>query len=113
MPLHRIEKPQWQPFFDRVSAALGAKSVDIDIVAPGIAGEKEARRISLTGLSYDSKDDIFAVIGEELEHNIAHPSEINVDAELDSVKRVEVIDESGGRHLIRLTDPLLLPPPSH
>lgn len=111
MALHRIEKPQWQPFFDRVSAALGAKSVDIDIVAPGIAAEKEARRVALTGLSYDSKDDIFAVIGEDLEHNIAHPKQINVEAERDAVRRVEVIDESGGRHLLELTDPLLLPPP--
>jgi len=111
MPLQRIEKPQWQPFFDRVSAALGAKSVDIDIVAPGIASEKEARRIALMGLSYDSKDDVFAVIGEDLEHNIEHPRQINVDAAPDLVRRVEVIDQEGGRHLIELTDPLLLPPP--
>lgn len=111
MPLNRIEKPHWQPFFDRVSAALGAKSVDIDIVAPGIASETQARRLSLTGLSYDSKDDIFAVIGEDLEHNIEHPRQINVDAAVDSVKRVEVIDQEGGRHLIELTDALRLPPP--
>ena len=111
MPLNRIEKTHWQPFFDRVSAALGAKSVDIDIVAPGIASETEARRIALTGLSYDSKDDIFAVIGDELEHNIEHPRQINVDAAVDSVRRVEVIDQEGGRPLIALIDPLRLPPP--
>ena len=111
MPLNRLDKPNWQPFFDRVSTALGAKSVDIDIVAPGVGNGVEARQITLTGLSYDRKDDVFAVIGEDLEHNIAHPREIRVDAAVDSVRAVEVVDDSGGRHRLTLVDPLLLPPP--
>jgi Family of unknown function (DUF5335) len=110
MPLNRIDKPQWQPFFDRVSKALGAKSVDIDIIAPTIHDQAEARHLALTGLSYDSKGDLFAVIGEELEHNIAHPREIRVDATLDSVREIDVIDQAGVHHRLRLVDPLLLPP---
>lgn len=112
MPLNRIDKPQWQPFFDRVSRALGAKSVDIDITAPGVGDETQARHLALTGLTYDSKDDLFAVIGEELEHNIEHPREIRVDATLDSVREIDVVDPSGAHHRLRLVDPLLLPPPS-
>lgn len=111
MALHRIDPNQWQPFFDRVSAALGAKSVDIDIVGPSLGSQTEARRVALTGLSYDSKDDVFAVIGEELEHNIFHPRQINVDEELDAVRSLEVVDEAGDHHIIRLADPLRLPPP--
>ncbi len=112
MPLNRIDKPQWQRYFDRVSRALGAKSVDIDISAPGIGDQSEARHIALTGLSYDSKDDVFAVISEELEHNIAHPREIRVDATLDAVREIDVVDQSGAHHRLRLADPLLLPPPA-
>jgi hypothetical protein len=111
MPLNRIEKSQWQPFFDRVSAALGAKSVDIDITAPGIGSGTEARHLALTGVSYDGKDDLFAVIAEDLEHNIAHPREIRVDATLDRVREIDVVDSSGGHHRMTLVDPLLLPPP--
>jgi hypothetical protein len=109
--LTRIQKPQWQPFFDRVSAALGAKSVDIEIVGPGLGDQTEARHISITGLSYDSKDDVFAVIGEELEHNISHPREINVDVELDAVRSLEVVDANGDHHLVTLTQALPLPAP--
>jgi Family of unknown function (DUF5335) len=112
MPLTRIEKTQWRPFFDRVSAALGAKTVDMDIVGPGVGSQTEARHVVLTGLSYDSKDDIFAVIGEDLEHNISHPQQINVDGELDAVRSLEVVDASGDHHIITLTDPLPLPPPA-
>ena len=111
MPLQIIEKPQWRPFFDRVSSALGAKSVDIDIESPGIGDQTEARHIALTGLSYDSKDDLFAVIGEELEHNIAHPREIRIDATPGSLREVFVVDGSGAKHRLKLVDPLLLPPP--
>jgi hypothetical protein len=51
------------------------------------------------------------VIGEELEHNIFHPRQINVDEELDAVRSLEVVDEAGDHHIIRLADPLRLPPP--
>jgi hypothetical protein len=112
MSLNRIDKAQWQPFFDRVSRALGAKSVDIDIVAPGLGDETQARHIALMGLSYDSKDDLFAVIGEDLEHNVEHPREIRVDATLDSLHEVDVVDAGGAHHRVRLVEPLLLPPPS-
>lgn len=109
--LTRLEKPQWQPFFDRVSAALGAKHADIEIVGPTLGSQPEAHRIPLTGLSYDSKDDVFAVIGEELEHNISHPRQISVDADLDLVRSLEIVDSSGDHHILKLTDPLRLPPP--
>ena len=111
MPLQSLEKPQWRPFFDRVSSALGAASVDIEIESPGIGDQTEARHIALTGLSYDSKDDLFAVIGEELEHNIAHPREIRIDATPGSLREVYVVDGSGAKHRLKLVDPLLLPPP--
>ena len=110
MPLAEIAKSQWQPFFDRFSAALGAKSVDIDIVGPRLGSQEEARHIALTGLSYDRKSDIFAVIGEDLEHNILHPTRISADRDLDVVRSVEVVDEAGDHHILRLNDPLSLPP---
>jgi hypothetical protein len=112
MSLNRIDKPQWQPFFDRVSRALGAKSVDIDIVAPGFEDEAQARHLALVGLSYDSKDDLFAVIGDDLEHNIEHPREIMVDATVGSLREIDIVDRAGNHHHLRLVDPLLLPPPA-
>jgi hypothetical protein len=66
--LTRIDRPQWQPFFDRVSDALGARSIDMDIVGPGLGSQAEARHVALLGLSYDSRSDVVAVIGEDLEH---------------------------------------------
>lgn len=113
MPLTRLDKPQWQSYFDRVSAALGAKQVEVEIVGPQLGSQPQARRIALTGLSYDRKGDVFAVIGEGLEHNIAHPQQIHVDQELDAVRSLEVVDEAGDHHIVMLKDPLRLAPPAH
>jgi hypothetical protein len=110
--LHKVQRSQWQPFFDRISAALGAKSVDVDIVGPGIGSQSEARRVLLTGLSYDAKDDVFAVIAEQIEHNISHPRAINVDEDLDSLRSLEVVDSVGNHHIVTLIAPLRLPPPA-
>jgi hypothetical protein len=108
--LHKVQRSQWQPFFDRVAAALGAKTIDVDIIGPGIGSQAQARRVVLTGLSYDAKDDVFAVIAEELEHNIAHPRAINVDEELEALRSLEVVDSAGNHHIVTLSDPLRLPP---
>jgi hypothetical protein len=108
MPLTRLEKPQWQQYFDRLSAALGAKQVEVDIVGPSTGAQPQARRVALTGLSYDRKGDVFAVIGEGLEHNIRHPRQIHVDQELDALRSLEVVDEAGEHHIVTLKDPLRL-----
>lgn len=113
MSLHRIEKTQWQPYFDRVSAALGGKQVAIHVVGPHVGSQPQAQHVLLTGLSYDRKDDVFAVIGEGIEHNIQHPQQIHVDEEFDAVRSVEVVDQSGEHHILTLKDPLLLPPANH
>jgi hypothetical protein len=109
--LHKVQRSQWQPFFDRVSAALGAKTIDVDIVGPGIGSQSQARRAVLTGLSYDAKGDVFLVIAEDLEHNILHPRAINVDEDLDSLRSLQVVDSVGVHHIVTLADPLRLPPP--
>lgn len=110
MSLKRIEKPQWQSYFDRVSAALGGKRMEIDIVGPQVGSQHQAQQVLLNGLSYDRKDDVFVVMGEGIEHNIQHPQQIHVDVELDAVRTVEVVDQSGDHHIIKLKDPLFLPP---
>jgi len=111
MPLARIEKRLWQRYFDRLSAALGAKQVEIEIVGPRVGDQPQARRVALTGLSYDPRGDMFAVIGEPLEHNIRSPREIHIDQELDTVRSLEVVDAAGDHHILRLLEPLRLPAP--
>jgi hypothetical protein len=107
MSINRIEKSQWKSYFDRMSSALAGKRLEIDIVSPAI-GDQEAHQVPVSGVTYDPKDDVLAVIGEGIDHSISHPDQINVDERMDQVHSLEVIDNAGGHHILKLKDPLEL-----
>ena len=111
MPLTQLAKAQWQAYFDRTSKALGAKQVQIEVTGLGLGDQIEADWIPLLGLSYDPKNDVFAVIAEGVDHLIHHPKQIHIDHELDWLLSLEVIDAEDNRHIILLKDPLSLPAP--
>jgi hypothetical protein len=65
------------------------------VLRPGLRrARREKRRHRHHRAGYRQR--LFAVIAGDLEHNIAHPREIRVDAALDQVREI--------------VDPLLLPP---
>lgn len=111
MPLSQLAKAQWQAYFDRVSKALGAKQVQIHVTGLGLGDQIEADWVPLMGLSYDPKNDVFAVIAEGVDHLIQHPKQIHIDHEVDWLLSVEAIDAEDNRHIILLKDPLSLPAP--
>jgi hypothetical protein len=110
MPLTQLAKPRWQAYFDRVSKALGAKRMLIEVTGLGLGDQVEAEWIPVLGLSYDPKDDVLVVAGEGLKHLIRHPRQIHVEQELDSLQSIEAIDGEGNHHIALLKDPLSLPP---
>jgi hypothetical protein len=116
MPLTQLARSQWQAYFDRVSKAIGATRVQIEVVGLGLGDQMEADFIPLFGLSYDPKNDLLAVIAEGVDHLIRHPKQIHVDHELDWLHSIEAVDAENNRHIILLKGPLALPaagaPPS-
>ncbi|MDW8469546.1 MAG: DUF5335 family protein [Burkholderiales bacterium] len=108
----KLEKDQWQSYFERVSKALGANVVEIAIVGPRLGAQRETRGTTLTGVSYDPKGDLFAAIGEDLEHNIRHPREIYVDGEVEGLRSFEVVDAEAVRHIFTFKEVLRLAPPA-
>jgi hypothetical protein len=111
MPLTQLAKTQWQAYFDRLSKALGAKQVQIEVTGLGLGDQIEADWIPLVGLSYDPKNDVFAVIAEGVDHLIRHPKQIHIDQEVDWLLSIEAIDAEDNRHIVLLKNPLSLPAP--
>ncbi len=111
MPLRQLAKAQWQAYFDRISSALGAKQVEIEVTGRGLGHQVEADWIPLLGLSYDPKNDVLVVMAEGVEHLIRHPKQIHVDQEWESLHSVEAVDADSNRHIILLKDALSLPAP--
>jgi len=110
MAIMKIDKPDWQAYFDRMAKTLEGKSAEIDVEALEIGSLVEAEWVPLLGISYDPYDDVLAVVVEGLDHMVRQPQSLFVDVELGQMSSMEVVGGDGYRHIVKLRDPLRLPP---
>ena len=111
MKTTEISKDDWSEFFDRVTETLQGKRIDIEIDAPDIGAQVEARKLSLNGLVYDRKDDVFVIDTEVIEHLVRAPRHIYVSGDEDAVDSLEITVADGGKHIVSFSEPLALPLP--
>lgn len=111
MATHRLDPSQWQTYFDRVSRGLGGRQVSIEVTGLTLGDQIEADKLSLTGLSYDPKDNLVEIATEVVDHLIRQPREIYVEEDVEGLHNVEIVDPDGNHQIIRLQTPLALPVP--
>jgi hypothetical protein len=112
-----IPREAWREYFDEYSKTMGTTEATIEVAGRDIGDQIAAERLVLTGITYDSKDDVL-VIGldapggspEEYEHMIAAPQTIQVAIEEDVETTFDVVDEEGHQHLLHLRPAPALPP---
>ena len=113
MATKKIGKAELERYFDGVSKALGAASAEVEVAALDIGDQVEAEWLPLAGLAYDPKDDVFEIdLGDAVDHLVWHPAEVHVEASVDGLRSVEVIDQDGRRHILKLRKALALPAPA-
>lgn len=111
MALTQLAKSRWQEYFDRVSKALGAKLVEVEVTGLGLGDQVQVEWLPLLGLSYDPKDDMAVISAEGIEHRIAHPSRVHIDQDELDLRSIEIVDADGEHHILILKEPLALPAP--
>jgi Family of unknown function (DUF5335) len=107
-----IPPEQWRPFFDRMSKGLIGKWAEVEVASLDLGDQITAEWIPLIGITYDSGDDLLDVAFDRANHLIRHPSQIVVDETAAGLASVAVVDGEGVRQVVRLKEPLRLPPPS-
>jgi hypothetical protein len=112
MALKKLDKSRWHPYFDRVSKTLAGKRAEIDVESLDLGDQVEAEWLPILGVVYEPKTNMMEIALENLDHLIRTPREVFVDEEALGLSSFEVIDEEGRQHIVRLRDPLMLPPPS-
>jgi hypothetical protein len=114
MSILSLEKSAWHPYFDRVSKlAGGGKLAEVEVAALNLGDQVQAQWLPFNGIVYDPKDDLIEVVLEGLDHLIHKPRQVFIDQEVALLRSLEVIDGNGVRQIIKLRDPLMLPPPEH
>ncbi len=111
MSLRKLEKNEWETYFDNVSRHLKAATAEIEVAGLNLGDQVEAEWVPLVGIAYDPKDDLVEVATETVDHLVRHPSAIYVDDGTGGLHSVEITDDEGNQHIVRLKAPLALPEP--
>ncbi len=112
MATEKLEKASWHDYFDAVSKVLSGKEAQLDVHSRDFGAQQEAQYSPLLGIVYDHKSDILEVLLDGLDHTIPNVREIFIDHDGLSLNSVSVTDGDGVQQIIRLRDPVMLPPPT-
>ena len=111
MSVRKLEKSDFRSFFDHLSKTLKGGEAEIEVASLALGDQVQTRWLPLLGLTYDPKDDVFEVALEGLDHLIHKPQDVYVDDSVGQLTSIEIIDADGGRQIVKLKEPLMLPPP--
>ncbi len=110
MTVQKLNKAEWQRYFDFVSRGLEGLRAEIEVAALPFGHQIEAEWLPVLGMTYDPKDDLVEIALEGVDHLIYRPREIHVDATAGELMSVEIVDAEGNRQIVRLREPVMLPP---
>jgi hypothetical protein len=111
MAAQKIDKREWQTFFDMLSKGLVGARAEIEVASLSLGDQIEAEWLPLLGITYDPKDDVLEIALQGVDHLINKPQEVWADTGGDALLNFEVID--GVSQIIKLREPLMLPAPGH
>ena len=108
MQARKLDKSEWQSYFDRVSKQIGGRRVEIEVASLDIGDQIGVEWVPLKGMTYDPHDAQLEVFTEGLDHMIRNPREIYVEETAEGLATIEARDERDRTQIIRLKTPLLL-----
>jgi len=97
-----IKKENYHVYFDDLSKFFEDDLVQIEVAGLKIGDQIEADYVTLTGLTYEPKEDIlYLYLGDGLENSIKNPLEIYVDEGEFGVDQIAVKCAQGHLHLVK------------
>ena len=93
-----------------MSKALLGKWAEIEVASLDLGDQIVVEWIPLLGITCDSRDDLLDVALDRTNHLIRRPREIVVEETPAGLASVAVIDADGARQVVKLKEPLMLPP---
>lgn len=111
MTIRKLERSDWGGFCIRASRGFLGRQADVEAASQQMGFQLEARRLPLIGMSYDPKSAVLELLLGDLDHLIREPREVYVDEEPLGIVTLQIIDAGGGRQIVTLREPLMLPAP--
>lgn len=105
MAYQSIDRSSWNTFGDRISSVLKGREVDLEVIGLDLGDQVDAR-LTLDGVSYDSRDDALHVFMQagtghgHVDHVIQSPQEIYIELSDAGVSQLAVMDGEGRKQLL-------------
>jgi hypothetical protein len=106
-----LDKSEWANYCDRLSHVLVSSNAEIEVASLELGSQIETQWVPFHGISYDHEDDIIDIELEGMDHIINHPKSLRAYENDTGVLSLEIKDEGGAQHVVRLKDVLALPSP--
>lgn len=110
MRSRKLEQSEWKPYSDRISKALVGKRAEVEVVSLDLGRQVQAEWLPIHGVTFDPKNKLFEIALEGLDHLIPAPQEVHALEGPEGLESLEIVDADGRRQIVRLKDPLALPP---
>lgn len=110
-----IQRAEWKRYFDDFSRDLPTTIASIEVISVNTGAQVEAQRGTLTGVSYDDRDDVFAITleaeggGGDLERTVGSPRKVYIGSDGPTTV-LDVEDAEGMKTLVRMDPAPSLPP---
>ncbi len=105
-----VPQSEWRSFFDLASKALLGKRAEVEVASLDLGDQIVAEWVPMIGITYDSRDDLLEIALDGADHLIRGPRQIVVDEGPTGLTSVAVTDADGVTQVVRMKDPLMLPP---
>jgi hypothetical protein len=110
MRSRKLEQSEWKSYSDRISKALIGKRAEVEVVSLDLGHQVQAEWLPIYGFTFDPKGKLFEIALEGLDHLIPAPQEVYALEGPEGLESLEIVDADGRRQIVRLKDPLALPP---
>ena len=92
---------------------LQGRQAEIEVLSLKLGDQLAAEWLPFFGITYDPKDDIVEIVLEGMDHLIEKPQQIYADTGGGtSLVSIDIVDSSGIQQIVKLREPLMLPPPA-
>jgi hypothetical protein len=106
-----LDRTEWADFFKHLTKALIGKRAELEIASLALGDQIEAEWLPFLGIAYDPKRDSLEVLLEGIDHLIDRPVQVHIGEGAGGLISIEIVDAQDTRQLLKLRDPLMLPPP--
>lgn len=107
----QLDKTKWKAATELLSRELHGQPAQLEIASEQIGDQIAVEWAPLLGVAYDPKDDLFEIQLQGVDHLVSHPRTFAIHENgAGLADSLEVVDDEGAEHIVKLRHPMALPP---